>query len=262
MRIPKKAHLIWIQGADKVPAEYLKNLDASIALNPDWQFYIWDDASIRKLLTSLGQQYLDKYDSFKILHQSIDYARYAIIHGVGGLSIDFDAKAVKSFNSIPYIQEKDFIVGYSPLDKVGNIAQGNERRAINNSVIIASPKHPILKEVLDYINTLDCKLGQSDFSCIIFTTGQSFNEILYRHQGEIIILDKDYFESCHGNDAFCELPEKAIIQHKHAQSWVPDSHQILAKLYYWVKAHKALTLAIILGAILLFSSSVPETTVT
>lgn len=259
--IPKRFHVIWIQGVDKIPSKYLANLEATIAQNPDWQVYKWDDTSIRDLLKQLGQQYLDKYNSFKILHQQIDYARYAIIHAIGGLSIDLDAKAVKSFNEIPYIREKDFIVGYSPLDKVGNIAQGNERRAINNSVIIASQYHPILKEVLDYINTLDCKPGQSDFSCIIFTTGQSFNDVLYKHKGEIIILEKDYFESCHGNDEGCEYDPKAIIQHKHAQTWVPSSHQAIAKIYYWIKAHKVMALGVIVTFILLIFYSTKTKTI-
>lgn len=237
MAVPKRFHVIWIQGVDKVPDKYLDNLNATLAQNPDWQVYKWDDERIRELLKSLGPQYLDKYESFKILHQKIDYARFAIIFAAGGLSIDLDAKAVKSFNQIPYISEKDFIVGFSPLDKVGNIAQGNERRAINNSVIIAKQNHPIMKEVLDYINTLDCKPGQSDFSCIIFTTGQSFNEILYRHQGEIIILDNSYFEGCHVNDKFCEWKPDAIIMHSHAQTWVPQSHQLLAKIYYLAKEY-------------------------
>lgn len=254
MAVPKIFHVIWIQGVDKIPSEYVQNLNETIAKNPDWQVYKWDDKSIRELLKKLGPQYLEKYNSFKILHQSIDYARYAIIYAFGGLSIDLDAKAVKSFNQIPYIQERDFIVGYSPLDKVGNIAQGNERRALNNSVIIARPFHPILKEVLDYINTLECKPGQSDFSCIIFTTGQSFNEVLYRHKGEIVVLDNSYFESCHGNDEFCEYAPNAIIQHKHAQTWVPGSHQAIAKIYYWLKEYWLWIVGII-GILLLLSYS-------
>ena len=256
MAVPKRINAIWIQGWDKLPAEYIQNVKETIAKNPDWQFVGWDDNSIRSLLQSMGQQYLDKYNSFKILHQKIDYARYAIMYAGGaGISIDADAKAVKSFNDIPFIGNRNFIVGYSPLDKIGNIAQGNKRRAINNSVIISSPYHPILKEVLDHINTLECKEGQSDFSCIIFTTGQSFNEILYKHRDEIEILDSSFFEGCHVNDESCEWKPNAIIQHEHAQTWVPESHQMLAKFYYWIKAHKALTLAIILGVILLFTSS-------
>lgn len=183
MPAPKNINFIWLQGKDQIPSEYLPNLEATAKLNPDWKIMVWDDASIRSLLRSIGQKYLDKYDSFKIMHQRIDFARYAIIYGVGGLSIDVDAKAVKSFNEIPFIREKDLIVGYGNMDAVGDFVHGNERRTINNSVIIARQQHPILKEVLDHILTLDCKPGQSDFSCIIFTTGQSFNEVLYRHQG-------------------------------------------------------------------------------
>lgn len=244
--------MIWHQGWDQLPSKYLPNIEATISMNPDWRVYKWDNDSIRVLLKSIGQKYLDKYDSFKILHQKIDYARYAIIFAKGGISIDVDAKAVKSFNEIPFINQKDFIVGYSPLDQVGNIAQGNDRRAINNSVIIARQYHPILKEILDYINMLDCKPGQSDFSCIIFTTGQSFNEILYRHKGEIVILDNSYFEACHGNDEFCEFPANSIIQHKHAQTWVPDGHQAIAKVYYWMKEYRVEIFTIATGVILFF----------
>jgi len=242
--------MIWYQGWSQLPEKYVANVEATIAQNPDWKIFRWDDASIRPLLKYLGQQYLDKYESFKILHQKIDFARYAILYALGGISIDVDAKAVKSFNEIPFINEKDFIVGYSPLDSVGNAVQGNERRAINNSVIISSKNNPILKEVLDYILTLDCKSGQSDFSCIIFTTGQSFNEVLYKHKDEITILDNSYFESCHGNDEGCEFSPNAIIEHKHAQTWVPENYQTLAKAYYWSKKN-FIPLAVFIGLIIL-----------
>lgn len=252
MAIPKQINVIWIQGCDKIPSEYKDNLNETISKNPDWKLVCWDDNSIRNLLKSLGPQYLEKYDSFKILHQKVDFARYAIMYGGGGgISIDVDAKAVKSFNEIPYINEKDFIVGYSPLDKVGNIAQGNKRRAINNSVIITKPFNPILKEVLDRILTLDCKPGQSNFSCIIFTTGESFSDILYKHKDNVTILENSYFESCHGNDAFCEYAPNAIIHHDHAQTWVPGSHQNIAKAYYWLKANRTPVIAILLLVILI-----------
>lgn len=253
MSIPKNANFIWLQGSDQIPSKYLPNLDQTARLNPDWKILVWDDKSIRTLLKSIGQKYLDKYDSFKILHQRVDFSRYAIMYaGGGGISIDVDAKAVKSFNEIPFIREKDFIVGYGNMDAVGDFVHGNHRRTINNSVIIAKPFHPILKEVLDYILTLDCREGQSDFSCVIFTTGQSFNEVLYRHKGEIVVLENDYFEGCHVNDSGCKFnPDKAIIEHRHAQSWVPEGKQKLAKIYYKMKENR-MAIFTALGIIILF----------
>lgn len=235
--IPKLAHTIWMQGADKIPADYKSNLLETQKLNPDWKILIWDRNSIREELKKLGDKYLQKFDSFHILHQKVDFARYALIYIHGGLSIDADAKAIKPFSEIPYIDEKNFIVGYSNMDKVSTAVHGYENRTINNSVIIASPRHPVLKDVLDHILTLDCRPSDSDFSCVIFTTGQSFNEVLYKHKNEITILPNEYFEACHSSDSGCELPPTAIIEHRHAQTWVPKTHQLAAKAYFFIKQY-------------------------
>lgn len=193
MAIPKLIHYIWLQGAKNVPEKFHANIQATVNLNPDWNILIWDENSIREELKKIGGQYLQKFDSFKILHQKVDFGRYAILYSRGGISVDIDAKAVKPFSQIPYINEKDFIVGYSSLDSVESKMQGYSKRIINNATIISSQYNPILKEVLDYIITLDCKPNQSDFSCVIFTTGQSLNEVVYKHKGEIVILDNSYF---------------------------------------------------------------------
>lgn len=260
MPAPKIINVIWLQGRENIPDQYRSNLEQTAKLNPDWRIEVWDEARIRPMLRAIGQKYLDKYDSFKIMHQRVDFSRYAIIFSTGGLSMDVDAKAVRSFNEIPGIGEKDFIVGYGNMDAVGNLVHGNKERTINNSVIIARPYHPILKEVLDHILTLDCRQGQSDFSCVIFTTGNSFNEVLRRHKGEICILDNSYFEACHVNDQACEFPANSIIHHRHAQTWVPEGKRALAKAYYRVKEHRAAIFTALAAIIILFMLSSKTTT--
>lgn len=252
--IEKNIHLIWYQGWKNFPYDkYGENIEQTKKLNPDWKIFYWDNDSIRAELKNLGQKYLDKYDSFKIMHQKIDYGRFAVLFSRGGISIDSDAKAVKSFNEIPYLNSSNLIVGYSNMDKISTAIHGYENRTINNSVILAKQYHPILREVLDYILNLDCG-DKDDFSCVIFTGGQSFNEVLYKHKNEITILPNEYFEACHSSDSGCELPPEAIILHSHAQTWVPKNYQSFAKIYFFIKKNWLWIIFILIIFILIFLS--------
>lgn len=236
-----------------MPEKYRVNVREAIRLNPDWKVFVFDEQSVKNLMEQNGDyKYLQKLDSFKLLHQSVDFSRFYLLQKLGGISVDADAKPLKSFDNIPNINTADFISSYSSLSKTENLIQnGRYDRTINNSVILSAPNSEILKEVLDYILTLNCDNIKSDFACILYTTGDSFNEIVQKHKGEIVVLDNSYFESCppQGKDD-CILPENAILKHDHAQTWVSPQRQALAKMYFTGKKYKWVLLVVVLIIIL------------
>src|SRR5271166_3819149 len=99
--IPKIIHSIWFQGWDSLPEKYYENIASVGRHNPDWQYIKWDSESIRNLIRGLGDDYLQKYDDFKVMHQKIDFGRYAIIYAHGGVSVDTDVFALKGFDETP-----------------------------------------------------------------------------------------------------------------------------------------------------------------
>lgn len=233
--IPKIAHFIWYQGADKVPDKYKANIQSVIDKNPGWVVKVWDEESIEKLVSTLGQQYLDKLKSYRLLHQKVDYSRYSILFLEGGASVDIDASALKSFDGTPHINDSDFIV-----------SMNSTNQFVNNAFIATSKNNPVLKGLLDYISTLDCSPAQLDFMCIQHTTGPlAFTEYVNKNKDKITILDNKYFEPCSGRNKYCTPSKDAILRHDHSASWLPDSVKKTLEMQYFFKQYKWLIISLV-----------------
>lgn len=247
MSIPKSIHQIWMQGEKNIPEKYLENIKSIKRHNPGWSYKLWDEKEIRKVVSDLGKVYLDKFDSYKLLHQRVDMGRSAILYTFGGVSVDIDAFAHKGFDSTPHLNDSDFIV-----------SQNSTRQFINNATILTSKNNPILKGLLDNMLTLDCMPVQADFQCIQATTGPiAFTKYLEGYKDQITVLDNKYFEPRSGHNAYGTIDkELTILDHQHTGSWLPESakkilrSQYFFKRYWWIFA---LLLLIIL--ILIFRKS-------
>lgn len=221
-------HFFWHQGWSQFPQRLQSNIDSVISKNPNWKVYKWDDVSIREELKNFGQQYLDKYDGFKLLHQKIDYARIILLHIYGGVSIDTDIVALKGFDSLPNINTSDFIVSEKSWNK-----------SINNATIFSSKNNPILKHVIDNIDTTPCRDNESDYRCIQRTTGpQAFNKLLKPFRDQITVLDKDYLEPCTSLDSYCSPKENSVLDHRHELSWLKPYHKNAIKSYFFLKHYR------------------------
>ena len=243
--IPKIIHQIWFQGWDKLPDEYQKNVQSVIDHNPGYKHIKWDDKNIRAAIQSIGPEYLAKYDNFKLLHQKIDFGRYAVLYLYGGISVDVDCEAVKGFDELPQINTADFIVS-----RINVII-----KSLNNATILVKPKHPLLRNLLDLIPD-KCGVFQTDFSCIRQTTGPAFfTKYLSQFPEQITFLDNSYFENCSGMDSACQLKPNSILNHKHALTWVPPIYVMFGKGYYKIKQYKIeliLLFSLLLLAFLLY----------
>lgn len=255
MSIPKNIHQIYLPNWNELPDKYVPNVKSIIEKNLNWKHFRWDDSSIRNLLRSMGPQYLQKYNDFKLLHQRVDFARYAILYNLGGASVDTDVVAFKSFDETPYLNEKDFIVSYNSANKLESYIKSGLPFTINNATILVKKNNPLLKNLLNQILTESCEIGQSDYSCIQQTTGPAaFTEYLNNYKDQITILDNKYFEPCSGQDPYCEIPQESLVNHKHDATWVNPFYKSLSRLYYSAKQYKGLLLtglAIIIGIILI-----------
>ena len=111
--IPKIIHNIWIQGYNELPEEIKKNHLLVKKSNPEWEFMIWDNTSILKLL----KKYPELLSIYKNLHKFIvftDYnsakkqkkefiktqssiAKYVILKEYGGVYYDVNLKCLFQF---------------------------------------------------------------------------------------------------------------------------------------------------------------------
>ena len=110
--IPKIIHNIWIQGYEQLPEEVKKNHLLVKKANPEWEFMIWDNTTILKLL----QKYPTLLSMYKNLHKYIVFteeeqknkfiktkgiiAKYVILKEYGGVYYDVNLKCNFNFDKL------------------------------------------------------------------------------------------------------------------------------------------------------------------
>jgi len=103
--IPKIIHNIWIQGYENLPNENKVSYASIKKLNTEWEFMIWDDDMIKKLLKKypfLYNMYI-KTNNYTVIDNNTiksDIARYIIMKEYGGLYFDIDFKCTSSFDEL------------------------------------------------------------------------------------------------------------------------------------------------------------------
>lgn len=235
--IPKNIIQIWIGG--KVPDKYLQNIESVKKLNPDWQYTLYDEAGIREAIKSLGENYLSVFDNLKLLHQKVDYGRYALLYKFGGASVDVDAIALKGFDETPGLGASDFIV-----------SKNSNNQFINNATILVSKKNLLMKDILDGINP-DCSKYIGETSCILNTTGPYyFTNFLNNHLNEISVLNNKYFEPCSGYDKNCTAKPETIILHQHEGTWVNPFYKTVLTTYHNIRPYRIIIFVILLLIVL------------
>lgn len=259
--IPKNIHIIWWQKFANLPEHLRPKVQSIIDKNPEWKIYLWDEESIRKVMAQHGPQYLAKMDEFRFLHQSVDLSRFFLLHLFGGVSVDTDVVALKGFDETPHLQDSDFIVSANSSSAFENWVKNGKSFSLNNSTILVSQNHPIMKGLLDHIMGLSCDVTQRKESCIQHTTGpKEFTAYLDQYKDQIKILNHNVFEPCGGQDDWgCDIPPEAILDHQHEGSWISDRNKQIAHAWYWLKAHWLWIVGIV-GFILLISFSRKTTT--
>ena len=82
MSIPHEIHQIWLQGADHLPEKHRAGRDAWRRMHPGWRHTLWDDGSIRALLSEHYPWFLPTYRGYRHLHQRADSGRYFILYRI------------------------------------------------------------------------------------------------------------------------------------------------------------------------------------
>src|ERR1044071_2099308 len=99
MTFPRIIHQIWFQGCDKVKPLYKQNMRNWQLLNPEWHYKCHDENSLRTLCYKYSKDAGEAFDSFKFLHQKVDFGRYVLLFLIGGIYVDFDCYPLRSLDS-------------------------------------------------------------------------------------------------------------------------------------------------------------------
>jgi len=212
----KIIHQIWFQGKNKIPERFLLNIKKNKSFT-DWEYKIWDNESILKLLATMNPKYLDKYKKYKLLHQKVDYGRYCILYKYGGFYIDMDAYMIKdpSFLIEKYPKVEVFISKIN-LNYLESLLSSGNLQILNNGIILAHKNSNLMYNLIN-----KCPQDSNypiEIMKIQLTTGpQTFRKIV-KQSKNIKILEYDFFEPCIKN--ICNKTLNTITLHKHEGSWV------------------------------------------
>jgi mannosyltransferase OCH1-like enzyme len=172
MKFPKIIHQIWLQGKKNIPEKYDSNIESLRHHNLDFEHKIWDEISILEIVHT-NPTWTKTYYSLKYLHQKVDYARYIILWLMGGIYVDTDVKALKSFNDIlDETYDYDLVVSSININEINSMIQCQYKQCLNNGVIIAKPNADILNEIIKYVDSHnECSNIAPKVMCINKTTG-------------------------------------------------------------------------------------------
>ena len=138
-KIPKKIYQSW--KTKDIQGNMLQAVNRVKALNPDYEYYLYDDQDCRDfLLNNFGKEYLMAFDNLIPGAFKCDFWRYAILYLYGGVYVDIDLTPLVPFNQM--IDPEDEFVSVVDKDTWGG------QNAIYQAFIACAPKHPILKHAL------------------------------------------------------------------------------------------------------------------
>jgi len=209
--IPKIIHQIWLGGG--LPEENRRLMARLKKLNPGFEHKLWNESNIDFEL-----------ETGNLLHelsnpgQKSDVLRYEILKRFGGIYADLDFYAIRSFDSLLFL---NFFTG---------IVYHHEP-SLANGLIGCIPNHPITAECLERVHFAS---EAPDFSRIMETTGpfmltKVFMENFHEHQGAVA-LPNSYFYPYPNDSRYRTLGEdfqryvkpETICVHLWHCSWMKD----------------------------------------
>ena len=137
--IPKKIFQTW--KTRKLPPRMYSAVQKIIKLNPDYDYYLFDDEDCKQYLQKhYGLEYLEAFDELIPGAFKADFWRYAVILKEGGVYIDIDFDCIKPLREV--IHEDDSLI----LVKDRGLGCCT---AIYQAFFAAVANHEAIKETLD-----------------------------------------------------------------------------------------------------------------
>jgi len=211
--IPKIIHNIWIQGYEKLPNENKVTYANIKKLNPEWDFMIWDDEMIKKMLKkypSIYNIYIKTSNYTEIDNNTIksDIARYIIMKEYGGLYFDIDFNCTSSFDELflsePNGTKKNTIYIASSNTNLWSYINPFQKTKYCSCFMAMDKNHPIWETVIQKLKNATTKFQIRE--ALDISLQESENERVPKTKGfPIILLNKvngNYYQ-CVDNDTIC-----------------------------------------------------------
>lgn len=228
--VPKIIHQTW--KTQSVPLALREYAESCKKANPDYAYRLYTDQDLRDVIVRSFPQYLMAYDAFERNIERVDFARYAIMHSIGGVYADLDMQCFYSFDK--YLAHQSPVFGNEPIEHRDRLYQGRQY-VICNALMISPPGQEVWIKIMDFIVS-HYVAGQDP----VYNTGPMALTKLYESDktafaGCIILPSCDFYaQSDHMTNKTqqgilyvtreCNLdsaPPAAV--HRWAHTWIPMS---------------------------------------
>ncbi len=146
MPTPKIIHQMW---KDRDVPPRFQALVASVRRHqPHYEYRLWTDADIDAFVTDRAPGMLATYRSFRKRIEQVDFARYLILHELGGAYFDLDMESIRSID--PLVSSGRIVLGLECSEHRQQF-RPQPARLICNAVMISPPGEPFWRDLMQYI---------------------------------------------------------------------------------------------------------------
>jgi len=215
--ISKIIHNIWLQGYDNLSNTVKIQHNNIKKINPDWEFIIWDNNMIEKLLNKYPKIH-SKYKNAASYGSNInsiksDIARYVIMKEYGGLYCDIEYNCDSSFNMLFEEDAEEETV----LDTKNTVYVASEEKGFlyyiipfkqskySSCFMAMNKQHPIWKTVLE---KLMFAVSQEQIKLAFDSSLQEME--ISNNKYPVIIFDKvNGHYQCKTNNTICYMNDSS-----------------------------------------------------
>uniref|UniRef100_A0A1I8HNH5 Gb3_synth domain-containing protein n=1 Tax=Macrostomum lignano TaxID=282301 RepID=A0A1I8HNH5_9PLAT len=146
--IPRILHYTF--SSEHAYSNYKGFVSDCLALNPDWQVYLWRDADAERLIKDHYPDFAAKFASYRGDLQKSDAIRYAVLHRFGGVYLDMDVKCLQPL--FPRLKSYAAFVDRERWEQSINLF--GMPLLLMNSAMGSAPGHPFFKYVLEKLKNM------------------------------------------------------------------------------------------------------------
>jgi hypothetical protein len=219
--LPKIIHNIWIQGYENLPNEIKVNHLKLKKRNQDWEFIIWDDEMIKKLLKKYPRLYeMYNNNSYTVFDKDSiksHIARYIILKEYGGLYFDIEYKCTSTFENLFFTDDsndnKSKNTIYIATSKINywNYIYSLQKTKYSSSFMAMDKNHPIWDKVIEKLKQATTKYqinNALDNSLMQIENNHKTRESAF----PIVLLSKvnGNYNQCENKDTACYKPNSSV----------------------------------------------------
>lgn len=139
--IPKILHQLWIGDQSKRPSSLM---DSWKLKHTEWEYISWDEKEIER--RNIKFECYRQINEIPEINGKADIMRWEILYEMGGVFMDADSICIEPIEPEVFLTKNGFSCFENEQNRRGLVACG---------AMGFPPKHPLLREIIDHIKTLD-----------------------------------------------------------------------------------------------------------